>query len=413
MKVILDARWIFPEISGIGLYTQALISQLVALDSENEYVLLFDRPEVQERVRLDTGFGGAANFTGQLIPYDPLGPRNQLWGPGVLQGLRADVYHSPNYLIPLAAFPPARRRLRCVVTLHDVIPLVFPDHAPRSRKRRWFLLYKALMSQVGRTADAIITVSQSSRRDVIHYLRLPPRQQGKVRVVYNGVAKRFQPVPRSSPHLNHGAPPKSSSAALGTPPPSPQLPHAPRPSVSDRVILFVGRMDPYKNLVVLIEAFARLRDQGMRGIRLRIVGPRDPRYPEAEARAEGLGLARLIDWAGYVDGDRLVSEYQHADLFVLPSRYEGFGLPVLEAMACGVPVICSNTSSLPEVAGNAAIQVAPDDAAGLACAIRAVLEDPERAAGMREKGLRQAASFSWRQSAAETLQTYRDVAGIP
>ena len=383
MKVVIDARWIFPEISGIGRYTEALIQHLIPMAPEVHFILLFDRTDLLERTLDNAGIADAANLETRLVEFGVLSVRNQIQGPGLLRNLHADVYHSPNYLIPLLAFPPGRRgRTACVVTIHDVIPLAFPDHTPRARKRRLFPIYKRLMREVGRRADLMLTVSEASRRDVLKHLHIPPDRESAVRVVYNGVDPQYRP------------------------PDSPPPAHPP-------TLLFVGRMDPYKNLAALIEALAIVRAGPLPDARLRVVGPPDPRYPDAPERARRLGLDTAIDWIGYATSHDLVQFYQQADLFVLPSRYEGFGLPVIEAMASGTPVICGNAGSLPEVAGKAAIQVDPDDVTALANAITQVLTQPHTANTMRKLGLAQAAQFSWNTCARLTLQAYQSILPSP
>ena len=181
---------------------------------------------------------------------------------------------------------------------------------------------------------------------------------------------------------------------------------------AEKTILWVGRADPYKNLVGLIEAFAALRKQYRLPVELRLVGPKDRRYPEASRRAASLGVADAVTWLGYLPDDRLVNEYQHADVFVQPSWYEGFGLPVLEAFACGMPVICSNKGSLPEVAGGAALTVQPQDMIGLTEAMRRVLTNSRLARDMRARGLRQAQKFTWEATARMTLETYKKAASL-
>ena len=171
-------------------------------------------------------------------------------------------------------------------------------------------------------------------------------------------------------------------------------------------VLYVGRRDPYKNLPGLVAAFARLVRDGGVDARLRVVGPPDARYPEAEEAARRLGVAEHVEWTGYLDDAGLLRAYQDADVLALLSKYEGFGLPVAEAMACGTPVVCSNAASLPEVAGAAARLVAPDDVAGAAAALQDVLTNPAEAARLRAAGLEQARKFSWRAAAESMLRLY-------
>ena len=293
----------------------------------------------------------------------------------MLRELAPDLYHSPNYMIPLRSFPRSRTGpIRCVVTIHDVIPLAYPNHAPRSRKRRLFPIYRALMKDIGRRAHTILTVSETSKTDLIKHLDLPTNREEDVVVVHNGVSDAFRP---------------SAGKSTGHPP----------------TVLYVGRFDPYKNLVGLVEAMAEVREQ-IPDVRLRVIGPPDQRYPEAPQRARELGIEGAVEWVGYASNQDLVQAYQAADVFALPSRYEGFGLPVLEAMACGTPVVCGNRSSLPEVAGDAALLVDPDRPEELAQALVRVLTDTGLRACLKEKGLFRARTFTWARTAEQTLRAY-------
>lgn len=233
------------------------------------------------------------------------------------------------------------------------------------------------MREVGRRADVIIAASQSTRSDIFRELGIPPEDEHRVTVIYHGVAPEFRPAPR--------VPGKN------------------------RTILYVGRLDPYKNVTRLVEAFAQIAPD-LPDVRLHILGPDDPRYPEARRRAEELGVAARVAWSGHVSGAELLRAYQQADVYALASRYEGFGLTVLEAMACGTPVVCTNVSSLPEVAGDAALLVPPDDTRALADALRRVLSDPALWKELSDKGPQQAARFTWRSTAEQTLEVYRHLA---
>lgn len=378
MKIVIDARWIFPELSGIGLYTRELIRNLAQIDSDNSYHLLFDSQETEERERSEIGFGAAANFSVCRFRHGPFSPLSQMALPQLLWRLRADVFHSPNYMIPFAAFPRRKRgRTACVITIHDLIPLLFPHYTPRALKTRFFPIFKWVMRQAAIRADTVIAPSESTRQDLIEHLY--GGQSAEIAVVYQGVSSKYRP------------PAEKRQAA--------------RP-----VILYVGRFDPYKNVSTLIRAFARLRCEGL-DAELRVVGSDDRRYPEARALARELGVDEQMRWDGYIDGEGLLSAYQQASLFVLPSRYEGFGLTVLEAMACGAPVVCGNRSSLPEVVGDAAVSIDPDDVAALAEAIGSVLRNPELAAQLSEAGIQRAAGFTWRRTAEQTLDVYSSLAG--
>jgi len=376
MRIVIDARWIFAELSGIGLYTRELIRHLARIDGENEYVLLFNREELHRRTEAECALSDASNMSVHIVDDDVFSVAGQIRMPSILRRLGADVYHAPNYMIPLRAFPRDRPGpVRCVVTIHDVIPFLFPDHAPRSKKSRLFFFYKRLMKEIPRRADAVVTVSRAAREDVIRHLDIGADRQDAVHAIHNGVSSDFVPA----------------EELLQVHPPT---------------VLYVGRFDPYKNVVALVEAFGRLRKGPVPDARLRIVGTPDPRYPEAMDLARSLGVDHLIEWRGYVDDADLVRSYQTADVLALPSRYEGFGLPVIEAMACGTPVVCSNVSALPEVAQHAAVLVSPDDMQELTDALATVLTDPETAKRLRKLGLLRARAFTWEQTAAKTLAVY-------
>ena len=379
MKIALDARWIFPEISGVGTVTRELIRHLAQHDASHEYLLLFDDPTLRDRVCEQTQALDNPRFRPVLAPGGVYSLRNQWKTPALLRELGADIYHSTNVMIPLRAFPRGGGgAIRCVVTIHDVIPLKLPHFAPRSRKSRALPLFRGLLREIGRRADAIVTGSETSRNDVIEHLGIPASRMSRVHTVPCGIDERFRP--------------------------------APQPERETKSILFVGRADPYKNLEGLLRAFARAEELGMPETKLRIVGPPDPRYPEPEALAERLGIRQRVEWTGYLDDAALVGVYQEADVLVLPSRYEGFGLPVLEAMACGTPVICSPGGALREVAGDAALLCDPDDIQGLARAIQQVLTEPEIAAALRLRGKERAAQFSWAQACTRLLAVYESLA---
>ena len=382
MRVGIDARWMSLKNSGISVYTRELIKHLALLDRENEYILFFDDERLRERIIAETELKKAGNFSSFLLPYGIYAVRNQLLFPSVIRRLALNVFHSTNYMIPFFAFPRDRGgQIKCVVTVHDLVPLVLPDSSPRSRKKRLFPVYRRLILEVGRRADAVITVSNASRLDVVRYLRIPKSRVTMIKTVYNGVSSQFRPL---------------QSELVG------RKDECNR----ERIILYVGRSDPYKGIVNLVEAFARLLEMCPFPVKLKIAGKRDKRYPEAPERALELGIDEFVEWTGYLANDDLVVAYQEADVFVLPSRCEGFGLPVIEAMTCGTPVVCSNRGALPEVAGDAASYVDPDDIEGLTSAILEVLTDPEVRKRLVAKGLKRARQFTWDSTAQKTLEIY-------
>ena len=265
MRICIDARWIFPELSGIGLYTQELIRALTQVDRANEYLLLFGGDAVAERTR--PFLSGNTRFTLRVSGLGLFSPWNQLLLPSLLRREGIDVYHSTNYMMPLVGMG----RIKRVVTIHDLIPLLFRDHAPQSKKAKLFPVYKRLMLEVGTRADLILTVSESTKKDIVRALNVPAE---KIAVTPEGVGPEYRPV-------------------------------AHRPLVTSQTVLYVGRRDPYKNLPLLVEAFALVAKK-VPAVRLRIIGPADDRYPEAPALAKTMGLSDRIDWIGYVTPTQLI-----------------------------------------------------------------------------------------------------------
>ncbi len=374
-RIAVDARWVFRELSGIGRYTLELLRQLGEIGGEFDFLVLVRAGERRAFVERAAGLAGRANFEFAELPHGVFSPRGQFAAARLLRERKVDVYHSTNFMIPLPAFP--RRRphaTKCVCNIHDLIPLAHPEFTPRALKTRFFPVYRALMNEIARRTDAVVTGSESAKRDIVRLLGIP---EGRIAVAADGVDARH-------------APGGEKPSARGGP----------------KTVLYVGRCDPYKNLPGLVAAFAQLARAGGVDARLRIVGSPDARYPEAAETARRLGVADRVEWSGYLDDAGLLRAYQDADALALLSRYEGFGLPVLEAMACGTPVVCANAASLPEVAGAAARLVDPDDVAGAAAALREILTNPAEAARLRAAGLAQAKKFSWRTAAAAVLRVY-------
>jgi glycosyltransferase involved in cell wall biosynthesis len=270
-----------------------------------------------------------------------------------------------------------------VVTVHDLTFFRFPHTLPPLRR----LYLKAVTRSATWRAERVIAVSRQTRDDLVQQLQLAPE---KVEVVYNGVGEAFRPA---SP---------TEVAAFRR-----------RRGLPQRFVLFLGTLEPRKNVVSLLEAFARLRDRagtGGRsdGTKLVVAGAKGWYFERIFARAEELGLGDDVIFPGFVPAEELPWWYRAADCFVYPSVYEGFGLPVLEAMACGTPVVTSSVSSLPEVAGSAAITVDPQDVTALTEAIDRVIRDSTLREDMRHRGLQQATRFSWDRAASETAAVYRE-----
>jgi len=374
---LIDARTLAAEPSGIGVYTLNLLRGIVAAGPDAP-VSVWVRPEVARRLPAALQASDALRLIERA--GSPAHPRNLFLGgraaARAAAGATGDggpgVLHVPDILAPLCgAFRP-------VVTLHDVIPLVCRGELARSKKQRLIALWRALAVRQTRRAAAVVTVSAYSAHDITRVLGVP---REKIVVIHNAVTS--------------SAPEAAAEGANG-----------------GRYVLNVGRRDPYKNVPGLVRAFARMRaaDPKLADVRLVVVGPRDPRYPEAETEARRLGLGDAVEFVGYVEHNALAALYRDATVVAVPSRYEGFGLPLAEAMAAGTPVVCSDRSSLPEVAGGAALLVDPDDEPAMAAALGRVLNDGGLAADLGRRGRERAAAFSLRAFGERHLALYARMA---
>jgi glycosyltransferase involved in cell wall biosynthesis len=268
------------------------------------------------------------------------------------------------------------------MTVHDLIFERYPQH--HKITNRAFL--RVGMPLFVRAATHIIAVSQHTAHDLNSLYNV---SHDKMTVIYEGVDADFQP-----------APPAQVAAVRAR-----YSPHRP-------YLLMLGTLEPRKNHRLALTAIAHLKAQGYPH-RLVIAGGKGWLFEPISAAVESMGLTNDVLFTGYVPGEDLPGLYSAADALLLPSQYEGFGLPLLEAMACGTPVVCSSASSLPELAGDAALLIDPGDADGLAAAIRQLIDQPDLASTLRQRGLAQARKFTWEATARQTAQLYQDVAKRP
>ena len=292
---------------------------------------------------------------------------------------RLDLYHSTHYVIPPLA------RARAVVTIHDIIHVLYPQFLPN----RAALVYaRVMIRRALNRADRILTVSYNTKRDLVDYFGVPP---ARVEVVYNGVSSRFRPdLPREE---------RDRVAAKY---------RLPRP-----YLLFLGGEKPHKNVRNVLRAFAQARKERALPHSLVLAGPMPKNRSRVEAIIAALELESRVCRPGIVPEEDLPGLYAGADAFLYPTLYEGFGLPVVEAMASGVPVLTSSTSALQEIAGGYALLVDPMDVDAIAKGIVLLATDPARRAEFVELGKRRARDFSWDRAAERTLQIYAEALGAP
>lgn len=335
------------------------------------------------------------------IPLGNFATRNFLTIPRVLKRLKPDLYHGVYWSRFFAQPAPT------ILTIHDLSFVGFPQGFHRHEQ----LVYANLIRLCAWSARHILTISESSKREMMRYWRIPAR---KITVAYLAQDACYQlpdEVGRGS-RVEDAAPsgrlPSSAQKprAVSTSPTCPGLGDIALRGQEPPYILYVGNLHPRKNIVRLLEAFVRLKSSGLPHT-LKIVGQATWMAGDVFSAVRGSGLAGEVEFTGYISYEAMVSVYQCAAVFVYPSLYEGFGLPVLEAMACGCPVVCSNTTSVPEVAGDAAILVNPESVDEIAEGIRRVLAEPGLARELRERGIQQAAKFTWQSCAETTLAAYR------
>ena len=363
MKIVIAAWHLEDYNVGLGRYCRELIEALGRVDQENRYDILMPNRSYP--------FPERRNFRYRMVRF-PVFKRRFWEQTAPLVAGPCDVLHFPYDSVV------AWKRGAFVATVHDVKPLIFPELRPRKNLNS--VIEGLLVGKRWEKIDHVITDSESSLRDIVEKTGV---SRHRITVVYPGVqSDRFRP-----PSVENGDPSTATS----------------RPYV-----FTVAGSDPTKNLETLVDAFVRLPPAIRDAHDLVIAGDLN-RRSDLRERAARAGLEKQTFFVGRVTDERLVELYQRATLFLFPSRYEGFGLPVLEAMASGCPVICSNASSLPEVAGDAGILEDPTDTDGFARSMERVLTNPDVHQTLRQRGLEQAARFSWDRTARETVAVYEKV----
>ncbi|HEX5411982.1 MAG TPA: glycosyltransferase family 1 protein [Terriglobia bacterium] len=359
MKVGLNISAASGAFTGVGNYAFQLARAVISVAPEDEWIFFGTDAHLAPLLNRVNARPMTAQRTGLArILWEQAGL--------LLEARREklDLLHGVDFSRPLAY------RGRMVNTIHDLSPFADGQYIPWARRA----YVRTLMSNAARRGLAVITVSEFSRRQIIERFCV---DEERVFAIAHGVITNGNGAARS----------KSDAPYL----------------------LFVGNLEHRKNLVRLVKAFRLLRDRRRIPHRLVLCGRPGHGWGSILAAIEKEGVQNDIDLPGYLRDDGLARMYRSADLFVFPSVYEGFGLPVLEAMACGTPVVCSNATSLPEVGGDAVEYFDPYSVEDLAAAIERALDSPTRQAEMRERGLRQAGKFTWEECARKHVEVYRRV----
>lgn len=371
---------------GFGTYIRNLLRGLAEVDQSNQYALISARTAPEHLPALPDNF--------ELKQYDGSDRQvlTQFTYPMFLRSLGADVYHIPLNAVPLFMPRPY------VVTIHDMASLIFNSGSGLRHGLRTHRFRRGLVR-----AARVIAVSNATRRDVENFLSIPTE---RIRTVYNAPDPIFT-EPSVQPVACVG------EGDVHYPPEMQRI--LDRYQINYPYLLYAGRINRQKNIPRLVEAFSVVRaelehDPLYRDLRLIIIGDEISKFPPLRQAVIQSRVEHAVRFLGFVPIDTLRVVYQAAAAFVFPSLYEGFGLPPLEAMACGTPVICSNISSLPEVVGDAALVVNPENVFDIARGIRDALTNTSLRAELVRKGFERLANFSWRRSAAQVLESYLEVA---
>lgn len=370
MKVGIDAHSVGMGAGGNETHYENLIRWLPRVDPHHQYLFYFSH---LDRARI-APYEAGARVRGVALPWRNSALRVALALPHAIRRDRLDVFHA-QYVLPPAT------RCRALVTIADLAYEHYPEHFPPLQRLRCKLLIPA----AARQADHILTVSEFSKRDISVRYGISP---DKITVTYHGADKIFVPQDREQAR-------EAIQRKYG---------------LAGRFLLYVGRVQARKNLERAVEALARLRERGSPQ-RLVIVGKKDFGAERLMAKVTQLSLENDVVFTGYVPTDDLPHFYGAADAFLFPSLFEGFGLPVVEAMACGVPVITSRGSSLEEVAGDAALLVDPLSVGEIEAAIERMVSDATLRADLSAKGLARSAQFSYESAARIVVGVYERLAG--
>ncbi len=380
MRIGLDYTAAVQQSAGIGRYCRELVGALAVLDRENTYTLLVGgRPSAEALERARQRFSGHPNF--RLRPV-PLSERwlNRIWHrlrlPLYVEAFTGplDLFHSTDFTLPPV------RRAKTVLQVHDLSFLRTPQHAEPSLQR----YLQQVVPRSVRRADLVLADSQHTKQDLVALLGVAPE---RIMVVLAGVEARFRRV--------------TDEAQLE------QVRQ--RYGLSQPFILGLGTLEPRKNFAGLISAYAALRARQDTPHQLVIGGRKGWLYQGIFDRVAELGLEEQVRFLGFVADEDLPALYTLADVFAFPSFYEGFGIPILESMACETPVVASNASSLPEVVGEAGLMVSPEDTEALAQALGQALRDAPLRRTLISRGQEQARRFTWERAAQQLLLAYRYV----
>jgi glycosyltransferase involved in cell wall biosynthesis len=371
MRVGIITDYVDEKAGGFRTYIKELVNCLKYIDHSTEYILIHHTKVDDDIYKENEDI---------VVPFKYRILRRELRKvftlPIMLEKYGFDLIHETGHFGPFFI----GAKFKKVLTVHDIAVLKYPE----TRKMEHIIKWRFAFPLILKNTDKIIAVSKNTKMDLIRYFNIP---QEKIKVVYNGVSKRMKVIDEAD-ILNR---------------------IRDKYNLPQKFILCVSTLEPRKNIPMLIKAYYRLKKSRYLTHKLILVGSKGWKYSNIFEAIKQLNLGRDVIFTGYVPDEDLPAIYNMADLFVYPSLYEGFGLPPLEAMACGTPVITSNTSSLPEVIGDAGIMIDPYYCDALTKAIYEVLTNEGLREDMTKKGFERARSFTWINTAKETLKVYEDI----
>lgn len=381
MRIAFDCSLVPGQQGGVGQYSYQLAHALSRVDKENSYILYLLAPVYRKVAEEKLGLPVGGNFS-VLMKRTPV-PFQLFKYAGakecMLGGVEADVFHSNNFCVPRFR----DRRKKVIATIYDISVVTHPE----CHKKANIAHCLAGIKDAVKYADAIISISEHTRDDLIRHFGAPPE---KITVTSLAAGPGFRNI--------------TDAGVL-------QMVRN-RYNLPVSFVLFIGSLEPRKNIKGLLRAYSCLPERTRKEFPLVIAGGRGWLNSDIPGLVSELGIKDRVHFAGFIKEEDLSAVYSMASLFVYPSLYEGFGLPILEAMACGTPVVTSKTSSMPEVAGDAAVLVEPTDADELVFSMRQLLENGAKRAELAVKGFERAKMFSWEKCARETIAVYRRVAGL-
>ena len=372
-KIGIDARMYGYAQTGIGNYIRHLLKYIFELDKENNYVI-FLLPEEYDNFELPN-----ERIRKIKVSAKWYGWKEQILFPIELYKENLDLMHFTHFNSPVLYFK------KSIVTIHDVTPYFFPGHKMKSVIRK--IGFRTVFFSSVKKASKVIAVSENTKSDIVKHFKI---KENKIKVIYEGADSQFKIINNNQ---------KITEIKK-------------KYNITKPFIFYTGVWRNHKNLVGLVKAFDILKNKYKLNYQLVLGGKEDPYYPEVRKTWEKLGLEKKIIRTGFIKQEELPLFYNAAEIFVIPSFYEGFGLIGLEAMACGTPVVSSNKTSLPEVLGDAAIYFNPNNPEEMAEKMKLVLTDKKLYNELREKGFRQIRKYSWERMGRETMEIYGKILNI-